>query len=190
MRRFVSSSVLLIFAAFLRMLATTFRLSPAAEPRWKTQKSHHLGRPCRYLQVIVGLPRLGSFLWTPPSRFHTMQNQAIFTLLSPFLSCICHTTAVGEPEANQLPPSVAAQGDVNYSTLRRGRKKWGRMVEPSWLLLETIRSRFPQEVQLHFNHETVIFRELKTASGQTVISGTKQDLFIFHIKKRSCANES
>lgn len=55
-------------------------------------------------------------------------------------------------------------------------------VEPSWLLLETIRNRFPQELQLYFNHET-IFRDLQTANGQTVISGTKQDLLFFHSKK-------
>lgn len=80
---FVFSSVLLTFATFLQMLATTFR----------RQKKHRLGRPCRYLQVIVGLPWLGS-IFMDSSEQISYNTQAIFTLLSPFLSCICRTTVV------------------------------------------------------------------------------------------------
>lgn len=95
----------------------------------------------------------------------------------------------GEPEANQLPPpSVAVRSDVNYATLRQGRKKkWGRIVEANWQLLETIRKRFPQELQFFCSFLTMEQLFWRTWNCQWTNSylWNKTRPFIFHIKKEN-----
>lgn len=140
-------------------------------------------------QVIVGLPSLrwGSFLYGLLSvQISYNEKQAIFTPLTPFPSRICHTTLAGEPEANQLPPiSGRAEWRQLFNTEAGKKKKWGRIVEANWLLLETIRKRFPQELQFFvlFNHGTVILENLKLPMDKQ-LSLEQNKTFYFPYKKR------
>lgn len=139
-------------------------------------------------QVIVGLPSLGEFFYGLLSvQISYNAKRAIFTLLTPFPSRICHTTLAGEPEANQLPPPISGRAEWRqlFSTEAGKKKKWGRIVEANRPLLETIRKRFPQELQFFvlFNHGTVILENLKLPMDKQ-LSLEQNKTFYFPHKKR------
>lgn len=138
-------------------------------------------------QVIVGLPSLGEFFYGLLSvQISYNAKRAIFTLLTPFPSRICHTTLAGEPEANQLPPHQWPCGVT--STIQhwgREEKKMRKDREANRPLLETIRKRFPQELQFFvlFNHGTVILENLKLPMDKQ-LSLEQNKTFYFPHKKR------
>lgn len=92
--------------------------------------------------------------------------QAIFILLPPFLSPVCHTTW-----AQSTTPSVPVWSDVNYSTLQRGRKNkqecWNQSA--CWKQLEIVSHK--NNYSLFFLPWDCYHEELK----REVISGKREE---------------